>query len=60
MPATLYALIFRAPKASGAKFALYLTPTPSITGHAPAGFHATLRDAKAAAKSAGAKPHNYL
>ncbi|MEQ9416648.1 MAG: hypothetical protein RJQ08_03795 [Salinisphaeraceae bacterium] len=60
MPAPLYALIFRAPRASGAKFALYLTPTPSIVGHLPVSFHATLRDAKSAAKSAGAEPHNYL
>lgn len=54
----MIARIYKAPKATGHKFELILCANPSTHAGVKT-YHAGLREAKAAAKAAGAKPWNY-
>lgn len=63
-PAMIYAHIYKARKNAPGKFELLLTATQSLcqigaATNCQTSYHATKLAAKAAAKAAGAIPHNY-
>ena len=56
----MFAHIFKASARTGFKYSLLITPTASIAGCLTNAVHyMSKNEAKAAAKAAGATPHNY-